>query len=214
MSPPRWGEPHGAVQAGGQPEALKLMVAEEIFTRWPVPHAGADTHPELRDYRSRWSSAARHGQDASRSGAVSAAPLGHDPAHDGQDPRPPERGRARLWRVAGSGARAAGDGGVPLHRRGRHGVFGGWGRARRRPDRATEEAQVEAEFAQGMYALIVGALAVLEQREPFDPALFRRGNRPGAMKTPPGSLRRRFAVAAGRLSPAAGHFDRGSRTAS
>ena len=31
-------------------EALKLMVAEEIFTRWPVPHAGADTHPELRDY--------------------------------------------------------------------------------------------------------------------------------------------------------------------
>lgn len=32
-------------------EALKLMVAEEIFTRWPVPHAGADTHPELRDYR-------------------------------------------------------------------------------------------------------------------------------------------------------------------
>ncbi|WZB69183.1 hypothetical protein WJ968_21260 [Achromobacter xylosoxidans] len=37
-------------------EALKLMVAEEIFTRWPVPHAGADTHPELRDYRSRWSS--------------------------------------------------------------------------------------------------------------------------------------------------------------
>ena len=42
-----------------------------------------------------------------------------------------------------------------------------------RPDRATEEAQVEAEFAQGMYALIVGALAVLEQREPFDPALFQ-----------------------------------------
>ena len=72
-----------------------------------------------------------------------------------------------------AGARAAGDGGVPLHRRGRHGVFGGWEEPAARPDRATEEAQVEAEFAQGMYALIVGALAVLEQREPFDPALFQ-----------------------------------------
>ena len=149
------------------------MVAEEIFTRWPVPHAGADTHPELRDYLVALVISLRDMVKTHPGLAPYLLRPRSRPAHDGQDPRPPERGRARPWRVAGSGARAAGDGGVPLHRRGRHGVFGGWGRARRQAGPRHEEAQVEAEFAQGMYALIVGALAVLEQREPFDPALFQ-----------------------------------------
>ena len=84
-----------------------------------------------------------------------------------------------------------------------------------RPDRATEEAQVEAEFAQGMYALIVGALAVLEQREPFDQRCSRRGNRPGAMKNAariaPGGVLRSL----GQLSPGGWSLrPGGSRTAS
>ncbi|AUT44750.1 TetR/AcrR family transcriptional regulator [Achromobacter sp. AONIH1] len=155
-------------------EALKLMVAEEIFTRWPVPHAGADTHPELRDYlvalvislRDMVKTHPGLAPYLLRPSVTTQPMMAKIHGHQSEVARvygvSPDQARVLLATVAFHCIAVADT---------VYSVAGEEPAAR--PDRATEEAQVEAEFAQGMYALIVGALAVLEQREPFDPALFQ-----------------------------------------
>ena len=57
-----------------------------------------------------------------------------------------------------------------------------------RPDRAHRGGQVEAEFAQGMCALIVGALAVLGSAGRSTRRCSGAAIGPAQRKTPPGSL--------------------------
>ena len=154
-------------------EALKLMVAEEIFTRWPVPHAGADTHPELRDYlvalvislRDMVKTHPGLAPYLLRPSVTTQPMMAKIHGHQSEVARvygvSPDQARVLLATVAFHCIAVADT------------VYSVAGKSPPPGRTAPPRRPVEAEFAQGMYALIVGALAVLEQREPFDPALFQ-----------------------------------------
>ena len=145
-------------------EALKSMVAEEIFTRWQIPQAGADQYNGLKDYMLVFATSVRVFVKAHpgltpyviRRLAATQPMLAKIDDHQSHIAQAyglsKERARWLLATVAFHGIAVAD---TVYSVTGREPVL--------EAERAAEEAEMEAELEQGMHALIVGALVLLEQ---------------------------------------------------
>lgn len=145
-------------------EALKSMVAEEIFTRWQIPQAGADQYSGLKDYMMVFATSVRVFVKAHpgltpyviRRLAATQPMLAKIDDHQSHIAQAyglsKERARWLLATVAFHGIAVAD---TVYSVTGREPVL--------EAERAAEEAEMEAELEQGMHALIVGALVLLEQ---------------------------------------------------
>ncbi|WP_314915717.1 TetR/AcrR family transcriptional regulator [Pseudomonas helleri] len=145
-------------------EALKSMVAEEIFTRWQIPQAEADQYSELKDYMLVFATSVRVFVKAHpgltpyviRRLAATQPMLAKIDDHQSHIAQAyglsKERARWLLATVAFHGIAVAD---TVYSVTGREPVL--------EAERAAEEAEMEAELEQGMHALIVGALVLLEQ---------------------------------------------------
>ena len=145
-------------------EALKSMVAEEIFTRWQIPQAGADQYSGLKDYLTVFATSVRVFVKAHpgltpyviRRLAATQPMLAKIDDHQSHIAKAyglsKERARWLLATVAFHGIAVAD---TVYSVTGREPVL--------EAERAAEEAEMEAELEQGMHALIVGALVLLEQ---------------------------------------------------
>lgn len=145
-------------------EALKSMVAEEIFTRWQIPQAGADQYSGLKDYMLVFATSVRVFVKAHpgltpyviRRLAATQPMLAKIDDHQSHIAQAyglsKERARWLLATVAFHGIAVAD---TVYSVTGREPVL--------EAERAAEEAEMEAELEQGMHALIVGALVLLEQ---------------------------------------------------
>ena len=147
-------------------EALKIMVAEEIFTCWQIPRADADQPGSLKAYLLGFATSIRVFVKAHpgltpyvirRLSATQPMLIKIDEhqRHIAQVYAiPREHARWLLATIAFHGIAVADT------------VYSVTGRAPLlEADRAGEEAEMEAELAQGMRALIVGALALLEEED-------------------------------------------------
>ena len=145
-------------------EALKSMVAEEIFTRWQIPQAGADQYNGLKDYMMVFATSVRVFVKAHpgltpyviRRLAATQPMLAKIDDHQSHIAQAyglsKEHARWLLATVAFHGIAVAD---TVYSVTGREPVL--------EAERAAEEAEMEAELEQGMHALIVGALVLLEQ---------------------------------------------------
>jgi len=145
-------------------EALKSMVAEEIFTRWQIPQAGADQYNGLKDYMMVFATSVRVFVKAHpgltpyviRRLAATQPMLAKIDDHQSHIAQAyglsKERARWLLATVAFHGIAVAD---TVYSVTCREPVL--------ESERAAEEAEMEAELEQGMHALIVGALVLLEQ---------------------------------------------------
>lgn len=145
-------------------EALKSMVAEEIFTRWQIPQAEADQYGGLKDYMMVFATSVRVFVKAHpgltpyviRRLAATQPMLAKIDDHQSHIAQAyglsKERARWLLATVAFHGIAVAD---TVYSVTGREPVL--------EAERAAEEAEMEAELEQGMHALIVGALVLLEQ---------------------------------------------------
>ncbi|KMN05713.1 TetR/AcrR family transcriptional regulator [Pseudomonas helleri] len=145
-------------------EALKSMVAEEIFTRWQIPQAEADQYSGLKDCMLVFATSVRVFVKAHpgltpyviRRLAATQPMLAKIDDHQSHIAQAyglsKERARWLLATVAFHGIAVAD---TVYSVTGREPVL--------EAERATEEAEMEAELEQGMHALIVGALVLLEQ---------------------------------------------------
>ena len=145
-------------------EALKSMVAEEIFTRWQIPQAAADQYSGLKDYMLVFATSVRVFVKAHpgltpyviRRLAATQPMLAKIDDHQSHIAQAyglsKERARWLLATVAFHGIAVAD---TVYSVTGREPVL--------EAERAAEEAEMEAELEQGMHALIVGALVLLEQ---------------------------------------------------
>lgn len=157
-------------------EALKSMVAEEIFTRWQIPQAGADQYNGLKDYMMVFATSVRVFVKAHpgltpyviRRLAATQPMLAKIDDHQSHIAQAyglsKESARWLLATVAFHGIAVADT------------VYSVTGREPLlEAERAAEEAEMEAELEQGMHALIVGALVLLEQdaqkEDPAKPAM-------------------------------------------
>ena len=146
-------------------EALKIMVAEEIFHRWQIPRACADAGVGLKDYLVLFAASVRTFVKAHpgltpyviRRMAATPSMLDKIKAH--------QQHFAQAYGISEDQARWL------LSTVAFHGFAVAdlvYSVADREPllpaDRAMQEAEMEAELTQGMLALIVGALALLDQR--------------------------------------------------
>lgn len=146
-------------------EALKHLVAEEMFHRWEIPQATGDASEPLKDYLLRFAAAVQV----------------FVKAHPGVTPYVIRRlaaTPAMIDKIAGHQRHIAQAYGLPLEQSrwllatlAFHGMAVAdtvYSVAGREPvvdaDRAAEETEMELEFAQGMQALVVGVLALLEER--------------------------------------------------
>ena len=144
-------------------EALKHLVAEEIFSRWQIPQAGGSGHDRLKNYLFLFAASV---QDFVK-------------AHPGVTPYAIRRlaaTQSMLDKIAGHQRHIAQAYGMSMEQArwllatvAFHGMAVAdtvYSVAGQEPvldaERAIEEAEMEAELAQGMHALIVGALAMLE----------------------------------------------------
>ncbi len=144
-------------------EELKLLVAEEIFSRWQIPLPCRNTRDELKEYLI----------------VFSASVQAFVKAHPGVTPYVIRRfaaTQAMLDKIAGHQRHIAQAYGISMEQSrwllatvAFHGLAVAdtvYSVAGREPvvdaNRALEEAEMEAELVQGMRALIVGALALLE----------------------------------------------------
>ena len=145
-------------------EALKSMVAEEIFTRWQIPQAGADQYNGLKDYMMVFATSVRVFVKAHpgltpyviRRLAATQPMLAKIDDHQSHIAQAyglsKERARWLLATVAFHGIAVAD---TVYSVTGREPVL--------EAERTAEEAEMETELEQGMHALIVGALVLLEQ---------------------------------------------------
>ena len=144
-------------------DALKSMVAEEIFTRWQIPRADADRRGGLKEYMIVFATSVRVFVKAHpgltpyviRRLAATQPMLAKIEEHQSHIAQvygiSKQHARWLLATVAFHGIAVADT------------VYSVTGRGAEEAERAAEEAEMEAELAQGMYALIVGALVLLEQ---------------------------------------------------
>ncbi|MHA7682738.1 TetR/AcrR family transcriptional regulator [Cupriavidus sp. PET2-C1] len=155
-------------------EELKRLVAEEIFSRWQIPQACGKGRGGLKDYLIVFTTSVRE----------------FVKAHPGLTPYV-------IRRLAATQPMLAKIDGHQSHIAGAYGISKEQARwllatvafhciavadtvysvAGREPlveaDRAAEEAEMEAELVQGMHALIVGALAMLEEDAQRDGSALR-----------------------------------------
>jgi AcrR family transcriptional regulator len=144
-------------------EELKHLVAEEIFQRWQIPRAGGQDGVALEDYLVAFSASAQAFVKAHpgltpyvlRRAAATQPMLAKIDEHQSHIAQaygiPKARARWLLATVAFHCIAVADT------------VYSVAGRAPTAATaRAQEEAEMEAEFVQGMHALIVGALAMLD----------------------------------------------------
>ncbi|OKA25901.1 TetR family transcriptional regulator [Pseudomonas versuta] len=144
-------------------EALKSMVAEEIFTRWQIPRADAERRSGLKEYMIVFATSVRVFVKAHpgltpyviRRLAATQPMLAKIEEHQSHIAQvygiSKQHARWLLATVAFHGIAVADT------------VYSVTGRGAEEAERAAEEAEMEAELAQGMHALIVGALVLLEQ---------------------------------------------------
>lgn len=145
-------------------EELKRLVAEEIFSRWQIPQAGGKGRGGLKEYLFLFASSVRD----------------FVKAHPGVTPYAIRRLAATqsvLDKIAGHQRHVAQAYGMSMEQArwllatvAFHGMAVAdtvYSVAGREPvvnaDRTVEEAEMEGELAQGMQALIIGALAMLEK---------------------------------------------------
>jgi len=144
-------------------DALKSMVAEEIFTRWQIPRADAERRSGLKEYMIVFATSVRVFVKAHpgltpyviRRLAATQPMLAKIEEHQSHIAQvygiSKQHARWLLATVAFHGIAVADT------------VYSVTGRGAEEAERAAEEAEMEAELAQGMHALIVGALVLLEQ---------------------------------------------------
>ena len=145
-------------------DALKSMVAEEIFTRWQIPRADAERRSGLKEYMIVFATSVRVFVKAHpgltpyviRRLAATQPMLAKIEEHQSHIAQvygiSKQHARWLLATVAFHGIAVAD---TVYSVTGRESVI--------EAERAAEEAEMEAELAQGMHALIVGALVLLEQ---------------------------------------------------
>lgn len=149
-------------------EELKLLIAEEIFSRWQLPTPHTESAEPLKDYLIRFSLSMRDlvKNHAGLSPyllrrAVTSAPM-MEKIHSHQQliadnyHIAPEQARWLLATIAFHCISVADTLYSVLKQD-----------TGAQTDLAVEESEVEAEFAQGMYALIIGALSMLDGDMPF-----------------------------------------------
>lgn len=152
-------------------EALKGMVAEEIFTRWQIPRAEAGQRGGLREYMTVFATSVRVFVKAHpgltpyviRRLAATQPMLSKIDEHQSHIAQAyglsKDHARWLLATVAFHGIAVADT------------VYSVTGREPLiEADRAAEETEMEAELDQGMQALIVGALVMLEEQAQTAPA--------------------------------------------
>jgi len=144
-------------------DALKSMVAEEIFTRWQIPRADAERRSGLKEYMIVFATSVRVFVKAHpgltpyviRRLAATQPMLAKIEEHQSHIAQvygiSKQHARWLLATVAFHGIAVADT------------VYSVTGRGAEEAERAADEAEMEAELAQGMHALIVGALVLLEQ---------------------------------------------------
>ncbi|MGC5698983.1 TetR/AcrR family transcriptional regulator [Pseudomonas sp. NFXW11] len=146
-------------------EALKSLVAEEIFSRWQIPRAEADPRDGLREYMTLFATSVRVFVKAHpgltpyviRRLAATQPMLAKIDEHQSHIAQaygiPKDQARWLLATVAFHGIAVADT------------VYSVTGREPLlEADRAAEEEEMELELMQGMQALIVGALVMLEEQ--------------------------------------------------
>ena len=146
-------------------EALKNMVAEEIFTRWQIPRVDADQRGELKEYLTVFATSVRLFVKAHpgltpyviRRLAATQPMLAKIDEHQSHIAQvygiAKEQARWLLATVAFHGIAVADT------------VYSVTGQPVEEAQRLAEEAEMEAELDRGMRALIVGALVLMDEEE-------------------------------------------------
>ena len=146
-------------------EALKNLVAEEIFTRWQIPRVDADQRGELKDYLTVFATSVRLFVKAHpgltpyviRRLAATQPMLAKIDEHQSHIAQvygiAKEQARWLLATVAFHGIAVADT------------VYSVTGQPVEEAQRLAEEAEMEAELDRGMRALIVGALVLMDEEE-------------------------------------------------
>ncbi|MFT3804433.1 MAG: TetR/AcrR family transcriptional regulator [Burkholderiaceae bacterium] len=148
-------------------EALKHLVAEEIFQRWQIPRGSADGRGGLKEYLVAFTTSVREFVKAHpgltpyviRRSAATQPMLAKIDEHQSLIARTYgiSKDDAR-WLLATVAFHCIAVADTVYSVAGREPVVDA--------DRAAEEAEMEAEFIQGMHALIIGALAMLAEKRP------------------------------------------------
>lgn len=146
-------------------EALKNLVAEEIFTRWQIPRVDADQRGELKEYLTVFATSVRLFVKAHpgltpyviRRLAATQPMLAMIDEHQSHIAQvygiAKEQARWLLATVAFHGIAVADT------------VYSVTGQPVEEAQRLAEEAEMEAELDRGMRALIVGALVLMDEEE-------------------------------------------------
>ena len=146
-------------------EALKNLIAEEIFTRWQIPRVDADQRGELKDYLTVFATSVRLFVKAHpgltpyviRRLAATQPMLAKIDEHQSHIAQvyaiTKEQARWLLATVAFHGIAVADT------------VYSVTGQPVEEAQRLAEEAEMEAELDRGMRALIVGALVLMDEEE-------------------------------------------------
>ena len=146
-------------------EALKNLVAEEIFTRWQIPRVDADQRGELKEYLTVFATSVRLFVKAHpgltpyviRRLAATQPMLAKIDEHQSHIAQvygiAKEQARWLLATVAFHGSAVADT------------VYSVTGQPVEEAQRLAEEAEMEAELDRGMRALIVGALVLMDEEE-------------------------------------------------
>ena len=146
-------------------EALKNLIAEEIFTRWQIPRVDADQRGELKDYLTVFATSVRLFVKAHpgltpyviRRLAATQPMLAKIDEHQSHIAQvygiAKEQARWLLATVAFHGIAVADT------------VYSVTGQPVEEAQRLAEEAEMEAELDRGMRALIVGALVLMDEEE-------------------------------------------------
>lgn len=151
-------------------EELKRLVAEEIFSRWQIPLAGDKESGGLKDYLIVFTTSVREFVKAHpgltpyviRRMAATQPMIAKIDGHQNHIARAfgISKEHAR-WLLATVAFHCIAVADTVYSVAGREPVVDA--------DRTAEEAEMEAELVQGMHALIVGALAMLEEEGQRDP---------------------------------------------
>ena len=146
-------------------EALKNLIAEEIFTRWQIPRVDADQRGELKDYLTVFATSVRLFVKAHpgltpyviRRLAATQPMLAKIDEHQSHIAQvygiAKEQARWLLATVAFHGIAVADT------------VYSVTGQPVEEAQRLAEEIEMEAELDRGMRALIVGALVLMDEEE-------------------------------------------------
>ena len=146
-------------------EALKNLIAEEIFTRWQIPRVDADQRGELKDYLTVFATSVRLFVKAHpgltpyviRRLAATQPMLAKIDEHQSHIAQvygiAKEQARWLLATVAFHGIAVADT------------VYSVTGQPVEEAQRLAVEAEMEAELDRGMRALIVGALVLMDEEE-------------------------------------------------